>query len=474
MAAACGRKNIDICRGGWLLLGLVNPAFLCYSIPCKCRQKEVSVMKRLGRKWKNALPVICFLCLALTLAMAVYTYQYEPDRYQAVYTFYALPANVNADEAALQSSRMLALDCNELLQTRSFQEKVLKSVQSDGQTIVIARGVDGTHLIRVEAVGLSPITSQLLANAAGREMISGALLGAADMKEISKAEVPTVPYAPNRPVKVAAMLIASFLGLSLAGLLLGSSREPIRWGRALSAPLPIPCLGGVRRFDRAAKRARQKGNAGCCTLQEGVSRYVQEDVRKVVLALRTMQEHPGCAVVTTGLDNDADCAPVTLLMAIELAAQGFDVLLMEMNAYEPTLREWLHVAGRCDVLDCVRDEGALKTAILPTAVPRLCFIDACHAPGFVATIASSTEFFQFVSDAAHSFDYVFLNAPPAGSSCDAAMLGAAADVTLVMTADGRYTANELESDMAELKRSVRRLSGFIVTNVRGRRSAADR
>lgn len=429
-------------------------------------------MRRLGRKWRNALPLICFFCLALTLAMGLYTYGYEPDRYSAAYTFFALPAGVNEDQSALQAARMLARDCDTLLNTETFRQEVLGRVASDGQTYVRAYGMDGTHMIRVEATGVSPDIVSALANAAGEALMTEAqsTLSAGGVREISRAMTPDMPSTPNRPLKVAAMLVGSFTILSLLGMLLGSSRKPIRFHRGKPERLSVGCYGAVQKLDGAVRRVQSKKISRECTLHHMVNRLVHENIRQVVLALRAAQEHAGYAVVTAGLAEDGDCAPVTMLMAAELADQGFDVLLIEMNAYTPTLRQLLHTDGGSDVLDCLKDEAALRTAILPTPIPKLCFMDVCHAPGFVSQVAASAAFAQFVSDAAHSFDYVFLNAPPAGTVCDAAMLGAVADMTLVMVEDGALTAEELTQSANDLRRTVRRLDGYILTDVPGRRA----
>lgn len=79
--------------------------------------------------------------------------------------------------------------------------------------------------------------------------------------------------------------------------------------------------------------------------------------------------------------EDEDSATLSLLTASELAAQGFEVLLMEMDSYAPSLRKWLGVQGTMDVVDCLQREDALRTALLSTLIPRLLFMDVCHEPG---------------------------------------------------------------------------------------------
>ena len=84
-------------------------------------------MKRLRRKWLRALPVIAFFCAAVTLAMAVYTVRWEPERYRAACTVYALPAGQRADADAAELARMLCRDCDLLSIPLNFSKRCCKT-----------------------------------------------------------------------------------------------------------------------------------------------------------------------------------------------------------------------------------------------------------------------------------------------------------------------------------------------------------
>ena len=78
-------------------------------------------------------------------------------------------------------------------------------------------------------------------------------------------------------------------------------------------------------------------------------------------------------------------------------------------------------------------------------------MDVCHEPGFLSRIAARPGFAAFLTDAAQSFDYVILNAPPCRTASDAAMLGAVADMTVAVAQDGRYTPRELGAALRSLR-----------------------
>ena len=307
-------------------------------------------------------------------------------------------------------------------------------------------------MLKVEAVGEDPAVTAGLANAVADallEELSGRM-GAAEVHLVSRAEVSEVPFAPNRPVKIAAAFLGSFALFSLLALLIPAPRERVQWD-PLEPPAQLPCLAGVAEYDDCLRRwVRERRRGKAFTLYDGMDELTRENVRELVLQLRNRPQHTGCSILMAGLE-DEDSATLSLLTASELAAQGFEVLLMEMDTYAPALRKWLGVQGTMDVMDCLQREDALRTALLSTPIPRLLFMDVCHEPGFLSRIAARPGFAAFLTDAAQSFDYVILNAPPCRTASDAAMLGAVADMTVAVAQDGRYTPRELGAALRSLR-----------------------
>lgn len=93
------------------MLLLAKAAAVCY--PKKggiLDVKGVEAMRKALLKWRHFLPWTLLLCLASGCLMAAYTWAYEADRYQAVYTLYAAPDAAASQKAPLEAARMLARD----------------------------------------------------------------------------------------------------------------------------------------------------------------------------------------------------------------------------------------------------------------------------------------------------------------------------------------------------------------------------
>lgn len=425
-------------------------------------------MSRAACRWRHSLPWIACLCVVVGCAVAAYTWLYEADRYQAVYTFYAQPAGYETEKAPLEASRMLARDCRALTHTEGFRTAVLATcARSDGMTYVDVRGVDGSHMLEVTATGPDAAIVAGLANAAGRRLLEEApgLFGARAVSEITPAIPPQAACAPNRAAKVLWAVLAAFAGGSLMGLLWGSERQPVRFDGPEATALRAPRLGAVadirrarKRFERRVQKKRETG-----MLLDGMERLVRENVRALVLRLRAQEDG---AIVVTALRREDGGAALTALLAGELARQGFRVMAVEMDGREASLAELLNATAQVDLLDYLRGRASLAETAVKTRDGTLCFIDCLHAGESIANMAATPGFAAFLKSARANFDYVLLNAAPLENCADAALLGTLAGQTVLAGRDGAYTAEEWNAATEDLQSVVRRVSGVVLTQVR--------
>lgn len=425
-------------------------------------------MSRAAWKWRRFLPWIACLCAVVGCAMAAYTWLYEADRFMAVYTFYAQPSGYETEKAPLEASRMLARDCRALTHTQSFRTAVLASgVRSDGLSYVDVRGVDGTHMLEVRAVGPDAALAAELANAAGRRLLeeAPALFGAGAVREIEPAVPPKAACAPNRAAKVLWAVLAAFAAGSLMGLIWGSDRRPVAFDGPEAEELRAPRLGAVadirREQSRFERRVQKKHETGM--LLDGMERLVRENVRALVLRLRAQRD--GTIVVTT-LRREDGGAGLTALLAGELARQGFRVMAVEMDGRGASLAGLLNAAPQADLLDYLRGRASLAETAVKTRDGTLCFIDCLHSGESIASMAATPAFAAFLKSARANFDYVLFHAAPAENCADAALLGTLAGQTVLAGRDGAYTAEDWNAAADELQSVVRRLSGVVFTQAR--------
>ena len=277
-----------------------------------------------------------------------------------------------------------------------------------------------------------------------------------------------MPCGPDRPMKVVWTLLAAFAAGSLAGCLLGSDRRPLRFDDAEARCLAAPRMGALADCRREVRRLladgkKQRGGM----LLDRMDRLIRENVRAFALKLRNGLCASGQSVaVIAGMDRDGDQAVLTALLCSELARQGFSVLAVNMDAGQARLSALLGVRPQACLSEYLAGQVALLDVIVKTPERNLAFIEGLPPEGAVADIAATPAFRSFLKSAKSRFDFVILNAAPAGFFADAGMLGTLEGLTVLAARDGAFTADELNAVMTNLAEDVRLLKGVVFTMAR--------
>lgn len=434
------------------------------------------MFRRAGRRWFRAMGWILVLTFIVTLTMGVYIKFYEPERHVAEYTLYAVPQNEKENTPAPLGMWMLIRDYNRLLDDDAFRQEVVAQTESNGKTFVSARGNSLDHMIVIRAVGPDAMIAGGLADAVGDKLVaeSEERLGITTARTISRTRMLPLPGSMDDYIRLLKTMLITFGVLSLLAILFGSRREPAGW---LTAPesLHMPVAGQLAECEKcceqcartlAANTKRKRTTA--CILLDQVDRLTREGAEEAALAIRAAAGGQSCSVAVTGVRAEDPAPVLAVLLGQTLARSGYSVLLLEMDGDDPQLHRYLGVTGRADVVDCLTDDSKLPAALLRTSIANLHLIDCFHGGETVRQAAASPAFRTFVQDALAIYDYVILNAPPAGFGGCAPAVGAAADQTVLVAADRRYTADELNGVDDALRQRAVRLTGVVFTGVVGK------
>lgn len=418
-------------------------------------------MRRCCQGWKRALPWILLLSFAAGAVMAVYVHRYEQPLYEAVYTLYAVPAE-SGDQ------RTLAQDCYRLTRTSTFQQTVLSSVYSDGKCYVDVHPVSGAHMLEVRVTGPDALVVQNLANAVGDELCVRIprMFGAHGVQPVEYAHLPAEARQVFLWPKTAAAAVAVFVLLSLLACCFAPDQKPISCFCEEADGFRLGTIGDIRSdVKRYLKKIEKKQMQGA--LLQCVERDVREEIRQLVLMLRSSAvRKKGHSVALSAMKNTDEDTAGTVLLAGELAQQGFRVLLMEMDARNSLTSRLLNVKPRADLYDYLKGRAVLSEVIVQQAGSNLAFIDSLHQDVSVADMAATQIFSQFIESAKDHFDFVLLHAAPRACCCDAAMLSLVADSTILMARDQAYSLEEIENAARELARLSKPVRGVIFTCVR--------
>lgn len=422
-------------------------------------------MRCAGRKWLRALPWIFGLCIVAGCAVGLLILRYETPSYQAAYTLCALP---NEADAQWQHMQMLERDCDALTHTQVFRDAVLARVQSDGRSYVKVEAARGTHLLRVVATGPDACVVHGLANAAGEALVERIprMFDVKSAQEVERARLPEAPCNPSMKARIASAVAAVFVLSSLLACLFCSDQRRVRFDMPETEAF---CLGAVADVRRTAKRfAKKSGKSGKNSmLLWQTDRLIRENIRRLVLRLRCpLGQTGGRCLVLAGLQDEEESAPSSVLLASEMAQQGFRVLLLEMDDVQPELSRLLGVKAQADLHDYLLCRAEWPETVVKTEIPTLGFVDWLHTDADVADLAATEAFSAFLASARTHFDWVLVHASPVLECADAAMLSLVADGLVLMAQDGRYTMEDIEEAARRQAKLGRPARGVVFTGVR--------
>lgn len=422
-------------------------------------------MRAALRKWRHALPWIVLVCVLFGSAMTLYTCFYQADMYRSAYTLYALPNTADAERSPLEGARMLARDLQSLTETEAFRRTVLRSTESDGLSYVQVKGIDGSHMIEVEVIGPDAQIVKGMANAIGRELCAQApdLLNARSVREMEPAAAVLEPIGPNRPLKIAVTMALVFVLGSLLACVLGSNRQPLSFDDEQADEFFLGAIPDLRREMKRYEKLRRRGKVKG-TLLDMVSRLMRESLRKTALCVRTA-EAGGSVVLVTAQREDHQTPAVTVLMACELAQQGFRVLLLETDGERGSMSRYLGVKAHADLYDYLKGRAEMGEMLNRTPIETLSFVDALHPNITVADYAATQSFADFLASARNHFDLIILHARDMVRASDAAMLSLLADTVLFTVRNRQSTLDEVEDTARILSNLGRPAHGVVFTGV---------
>lgn len=165
-------------------------------------------------------------------------------------------------------------------------------------------------------------------------------------------------------------------------------------------------------------------------------------------------------------------------LAIAMAQQGHNVLLIDADLRRPVLHELFDLKrepGLADLLhelnvnDHLKDvEGLLKGVVQRTPERRLVVL-TCGSVKQAAFELLNSEIMQRILDAlAHRFDFVILDSPPVLAVSDALALSSQVDYVVMVADSGRIRRKELREAIARLGDANANVIGISLNRVRAK------
>ncbi len=167
---------------------------------------------------------------------------------------------------------------------------------------------------------------------------------------------------------------------------------------------------------------------------------IAEEYRKLktVLLRMTREEFRNTLIVTSAVSGEGKSITSTNLAIMLAREYGQTVLLIDADLRRPSLNEYLGIAPRFGLADCLEDKIDAGRAMVKTGIPKLSFMSAGKAVANPGELLSSHRMKEFLAELKHRYKdrYIIIDTSPILLFAETQALSALVDGILVVVKEG--------------------------------------
>lgn len=437
---------------------------------------EITIQDLLGILWKRALWILLAAAL-LGGIVGGYFYGFVEDEYTAEAVLYVIQTYQDATDQLrvdTNASTFFAADYKVLIQSAGIQEKTAAEIGlPDAKALKNAVEIDinavsGTRVLNVSVKGKDPKLCMDVANAASRVFIESVqeITKTAALALVSEARMPAAPSGPARLTNTAlAFLMGGVLCYALFVL-----KEMLNTRVATEAQiekiLQQPLLASIRDYRKEINHFLTRAGPKTNNLFQFVSVQTQESVRTLSVNIQFVErEIPLRTLTFTSATPNEGKSSLALMVAQEMAQEGLNVLVVDMDFRNPSIGKFLKMRHSKDLVDYMMGDEPLSAIIATTEVRNLSIVDSNHKKISLSRVVRSSAFDIFLSHVRGMFDLVIFDTPPLGMFIDAAVLAAKLDGTIIVIAEDQVEVKHVHSVIEQLKKGSANVLGIALNYV---------
>lgn len=332
-------------------------------------------------------------------------------------------------------------------------------------TVILAVAVSDPSPTR--AVEIAQATSQSFADVVTvLETPQGSRASTVDVHVIAAPLLPQVPTSPRPLRDVATGLVVGFAVAAAVALLRRRLSTRIRTGDQAAEHVGAPVVGmTLVDEDLAAGKV----------LSTTSSSETLEAIRRIRTNLDFIKagDPPKVLVVTSAMPGEGKTA-LAVNLAVQFAAEGRSVTLVDADLRQPGVTRWLDLPGEVGLADVVDGSAELEEAVQSLdSHDRLEVLAAGAAPPDPAGLLTSSPMQQLLETLRKRSDIVILDASSLLPVADTSGLAGLADGVLMCVRWGSTKQGQLRQSRLALERVNARVLGVVLTSVDRSAAAAD-
>jgi capsular exopolysaccharide synthesis family protein len=320
-------------------------------------------------------------------------------------------------------------------------------------------------------------------------MLSSRLDGlqTSNIKIVDRAEIPQLPFAPN---KQRILLMALMLGLGGGIFLIFALNyldNTVKSPEEVEKLLHMPALGFIPAVgaklsqsyynhyysDRKKQQSEQKiKTIEMVNLKDPESTFAEHyrNIRTSLL-LSTPDQPPRVFVVTSALPQEGKTV-TAINLAIAFTQLGKKVLVLDCDLRRPRVHKIFRIKNLTGVTSFLVGRSRIEDSIYRfPGEPNLHVLPSGPIPPNPVELIISKGMKELMTGLRQHYDFIFIDAPPLMGIQDSILLGEHSDGLLLVTWGGKTPRKVIEKAKAEIDKFNIRLFGLILNKINMRRFA---
>ena len=337
-----------------------------------------------------------------------------------------LKEQVARKEESIAESQLAAVTAS--LEAAQQKEAELRTALDEQKAKALEMSPAGAQYARLEGELLDlQRRCELIDNRIAELNVNSIAASPYNVRVLQRAMVPEKPVKPNKALTLAAAL--------LAGCVLGIGFAAVReWKDArLRAPEEIQPLLGIALVGIVPQINRRLSAVDRGQVVRLDSRSpVAEAYRSIRTTLHLGDARSAKTILVASASPGDGKSTTAGNLAIAFAQAGERTLLVDCNLREPVQHLIFEVDSAAGMSTAMTGESKLKEAVVPTRVPNLHLLPCGPVPRTPVELLSSDRFKHLLKTLSDAFDRVVIDSPALEEVADGRILGACADVTVVV------------------------------------------
>lgn len=292
-------------------------------------------------------------------------------------------------------------------------------------------------------------------------------LASPDAQLISRAQPPSAPATPKLLPLLALGLILGTAGGIGAAYLREHYDDRVWSADVLEERSGLPVLGAVPSHRQMMANLRPAGGPEP-SLTDGQASSLQR--LQAVLRLYPGSRTAKVIAFTSALLGEGKTF-LSIAVARASAAAGESVLVVEADVHHPSLAARLGLKPAFRWEELISGEKSIDDVLQRDSLSGAFVLAAGPSPAGATTPFATPAFTTLVAVLRQRFDRIIIDTPPVSASADAAILGAIADVTLLVVRWRRTTYNSVIETLRQMALCSAPVAGIVLNQIDARSSA---